>query len=186
VSRVLAGLPLDLEAPVVVVLHLADDPPASLVDIFRGACHLPVRSAEDKLPIAGGTVYLAPPGYHLLVEADETFGLSVDPRVNFSRPAIDVLFESAADAWRGRLIGIVLTGAGGDGAMGAKRIRERGGYVIAQNPDEAEADRMPRAAIEAGAVDEVLPVDAIGTRAAALAWRGQRGEASRVMGRKSG
>ena len=175
VSRVLSELPTDLELSVVVVLHLGEDGGEHIAELFARACDLPVRTAEEKLALEPGTVYVGPPRYHLLVEQDETFSLSLDARVNHSRPSIDVLFESAADAWRERLVGILLTGANADGAAGTKRIRERGGYVIVQDPEEAEAACMPRAAIEAGAAHEVLPLDEIGARLGTLTRPGPGG-----------
>ena len=117
--------------------------------------------ADDKQWIKPGTVYFAPADYHLLVEKGE-FSLSVDEAVHHSRPSIDVLFESAADAYGAALIGVILTGANDDGAAGARRIKSRGGLVVAQDPKTAEAPAMPAAAIAAGAVDQILPLDQIG------------------------
>ncbi len=185
VSRVLAGLRAGFAVPVVVLLHVGSDSGGYFVEILANSCSRPVRFAEEKLSIERGTVYVGSPGYHLLVEDEETFSFSLEPPVNFSRPSIDVLFESAADLWRERLIGILLTGANTDGAMGARRIRQRGGYVIVQDPSEAEAGRMPRAAIEADAVDEVLPVDEIGPRLDALARAGPNTSRFRRLGRKT-
>lgn len=185
-SRVLSGLPAGLDVPVVLLLHRGEDSTNYLCRVLAGACELPVRPAEEKLPVERGTVYLGPPGYHLLVEEDETFSLSFDVRVNCSRPSIDVLFESAADTWRERLIGVLLTGANADGAIGVTRIRERGGYVIVQDPEDSEASRMPRAAIETGAVHEVLPLAGIGPRLAGLARRGRTDPSLRGAGRDAG
>lgn len=168
ISCVLSSLPPGFELPGVVVLHVGDDSSGYFADVLAGAGPLPVRLAEEKLRIERGTVYAAPPGYHLLVEQDETFSVSLDSRVHFSRPSIDVLFESAADVWQDRLIGVVLTGANADGAEGALRIRDRGGHVIVQDPEDAEVAEMPRAAIEAGAAHERLPLKSIGPRLAEL------------------
>ena len=117
--------------------------------------------ADDKQWIKPKTVYLAPADYHLLVEKGE-FSLSVDEAVSHSRPSIDVLFESAADAYGPSLIGVILTGANNDGASGVRRIKSRGGLVVAQDPKTAEAPSMPEAAIATGAVDQILPLDQIG------------------------
>ena len=110
-----------------------------------------VKEAEDKETLDPGTAYLAPAGYHLLIEPDKSFSLSVDDKVNFSRPSIDLLFESAADAFGEALIGVVLTGANADGAQGLKAVKRRGGIAIVQNPRTAEASFMPRAALAATA-----------------------------------
>jgi two-component system chemotaxis response regulator CheB len=128
-----------------------------------------VSEAEEKMPARPGHVHISPAGYHLLLEADETFALSVDAKVRNVRPAIDVLFESAADVWTDGLIGVILTGANDDGTAGLKAIKAQGGFVIAEDPDEAFADTMPRSAIAAGVVDCVLPLDAIGATLASMA-----------------
>ena len=107
-------------------------------------------------------IYIAPPNYHLLVEADRTFSLSIDEPVNYARPSIDVLFETAADVYKTNLIGVILTGANTDGSHGLKRIKETGGLSVVQDPSTAEADTMPRAAIAAVDVDYVLPLEEIG------------------------
>ena len=131
---------------------------------FRRETDLKVVDAEDKQWIEPGHVYLAPADYHLLIDRNGARGelsLSVDERVHFSRPSIDVLFESAADAYSDLLIGIVLTGSNDDGAQGAARIKARGGIVIAQDPATAEAPAMPRAAIAAAHVDQILRLEEI-------------------------
>jgi len=128
---------------------------------LRRQTDLKVVDAEDKQPIKKGFVYLAPANYHLLVERG-TLNLSVDEAVAYSRPSIDVLFESAADAYGKTLAAIVLTGANDDGTRGAARIKKRGGFVIAQDPLTAEAPVMPQAAIERVRVDRILPLDRIG------------------------
>ena len=117
-SQVLPRLPADFPAPVLVVVHVPPRQSNSLVDLFAAKCRLPVKEAEDKEPLAPGTIYFAPPDYHVLVEASGTIALSSDEHVNHSRPAIDVLFESAADAFGPELVGIVMTGANSDGAQG--------------------------------------------------------------------
>jgi two-component system chemotaxis response regulator CheB len=159
--KVIGELPADFPVPIAVVQHRYRTSNESLPAYFRRHAHLAVVDAEDKQWIKPGSVYLAPANYHLLVEEGE-FSLSVDAAVAFSRPSIDVLFESAADAYREALIGVVLTGANTDGARGAARIKERGGFVIVQDPETAEAKEMPRAAIASAAVDRILPLDRIG------------------------
>jgi two-component system chemotaxis response regulator CheB len=122
---------------------------------LQSHCALPVAEVNDKDRIIAGRVYLAPADYHLLVDVGH-FALSTDARVCYARPSIDVLFESAADVYRDRVIGVILTGASSDGALGAARIKKLGGRVVAQDPATAESPVMPRAAINAGVVSEVL------------------------------
>lgn len=143
----LAGLPQAIGIAVVIVVHLPEHVPGMLHQVLSMASPLPMRQAQDKEPLAPGTIYFAPPGYHLLVEADGHFALSVDEPVHYSRPAIDVLFESASDAFGARLLGILLTGASQDGAAGLKAIHDAGGVTLVQAPDSAEAPMMPAAAL---------------------------------------
>jgi two-component system chemotaxis response regulator CheB len=160
-ERVLGALPRNLDAPIAVAQHRsAGDGSGGLAALLGRYSQLPVHDAEDKHPIEPGHVYLAPPDYHLLVEHDG-FALSVDDAVQHSRPSIDVLFESAADVWRDRLVGIVLTGANEDGAHGLARIKRVGGYTVVQNPVEAERPEMPRAALRACEPDSVVGLAAI-------------------------
>lgn len=146
-TRLLPTLSPEFRLPIMIVVHLPADRRSAMADLFRAKCKLDVREAEDKETIAAGAIYFAPPDYHLLVEADRTFSLSCDAPVLFSRPSIDVLFESAADAYGPALIGIVLTGANGDGAQGLKSIIEAGGQGIVQTPASAFASAMPEAAL---------------------------------------
>jgi two-component system, chemotaxis family, protein-glutamate methylesterase/glutaminase len=159
-QTILGNLPREFCIPIVVAQHRHRRSNEELPSFFRRTTHMRVVDADDKQPIQPSTVYLAPADYHLLVAKGE-LNLSVDDAVRFSRPSIDVLFESAADAYGAALVGIILTGANEDGAHGAKRIKARGGVVIAQDPATAEAPKMPEAAIEAGAVDQILPVEQI-------------------------
>jgi two-component system chemotaxis response regulator CheB len=144
---ILPTLPASLAVPVIIVVHIPASRPSLLVELFAAKCALPVREAEDKLPVTPGTVWFAPPGYHLLVERERTFALSLDESVNHSRPSIDVLFESAADAYSERLLAMVLTGANHDGAHGAERIQAAGGLVAVQDPKTANVSAMPESAI---------------------------------------
>jgi two-component system, chemotaxis family, protein-glutamate methylesterase/glutaminase len=161
ISKVLGGLPRDLDVPVVVVLHRAPEPSA-LGSLLQSYTHLRVCEALDKQPIERGHAYVAPPDYHLLVD-EGAFALSTDDRVQFARPSIDVLFESVADAYGPCAIGVILTGANQDGARGLARIKDAGGVAVVQSPDEAEKRSMPDAAIAATPhADAVLPVDEIG------------------------
>jgi two-component system chemotaxis response regulator CheB len=127
-----------------------------------------MKLAEDKEPIAGGTLYFAAPGYHLLIEAERTFALSVDEPEHFSRPSIDVLFESAADAYGPRLAGVILSGANTDGASGLRAIADAGGVTIVQRPDTAEAPTMPRAALNACPHSHVIDTAALAKWLASL------------------
>lgn len=159
--RVLAPLPATFPVPIVVVAHMAPDGGSMLAELLDKVCRLAVVQAHEKMAAEPGQVYVCPAGYHLLVEEDQTFSLSVDDRVCNVRPAIDVLFESAADAWGERLIGIVLTGANSDGTAGLLAIKAAGGYGLVEDPAHAYAATMPRSAIEAGAADCVLALDAM-------------------------
>ena len=162
VSAILSALPEDLDAAVVVAQHRgADTLDGGLASILDMRTKLKVRDVDDKEPIEPGHVYLAPPDYHLLVD-DRHFALSTDAPVRFARPSIDVLFESAAEAYGDRAIGVILTGANDDGAAGLARIKERGGVAIVQDPAEAERHEMPRAAMAATVADAILPLTEIG------------------------
>ncbi len=171
---ILRGLPADFPVPVIVVAHHAADGDLLMAEILNRDSPLRVLGAEEKERAIAGHVYLAPGGYHLLVEADGTFSLSVDPKVCNCRPAIDVLFESAADAYGERLIGVLLTGANRDGSHGLLAIRRAGGRTVVQDPATAAVATMPRAAIDAGAAQRVLPLCDIASflRAAAGGYSG--------------
>lgn len=163
-SAILPALPPDFTPPILIVVHVPPDRPSVLAELFRAKCQRPVREAEDKEPIADGTIYFAPPGYHLLVEAGKTLALSSDEPVLFSRPSIDVLFESAADAYGPGLVGIVLTGANTDGAEGLRTIAHSSGLAFVQEPQEAFASAMPEAAIRLVPAAIVLPLGQIAAR----------------------
>jgi two-component system chemotaxis response regulator CheB len=157
----LSHLPPGFRLPVAAVQHLAPDSGEYLVRSLNNICPLTIREAEEKEPVRPGTVYFAPPNYHLLIESDRSFALSIDPKVNFCRPSIDVLFESAADVYREALIGVLLTGANADGARGLKAVKDKGGMTIVQDPSTAEVDAMPRAAIELFSVDHIATLEQI-------------------------
>ena len=160
-SALLPALPRDSAMPVFVVLHLPRERPSLLVDIFRGKCALPVREAEDKEPVEPGTLYFAPPDYHLLIDAGPSIALSADAPVHYSRPSIDVLFESAALVYGTRLLGIVLTGANADGAAGAAAVQRAGGITLVQNPESAQSSTMPASALRRMVPSHVLSLQAI-------------------------
>jgi two-component system, chemotaxis family, protein-glutamate methylesterase/glutaminase len=160
-KTLLSFLPSDFSLPVIVVQHIGESSDGYWIEELNKVCALYVKEADEKEKIAKGNVYTAPPGYHLLVETDHTFSFSVDERVNYARPSVDVLFESAARAYKNKLIGIILTGSNKDGAAGMKKIKEQGGIAIVQNPITAESPEMPRAAIMATGVDYILSLEKI-------------------------
>jgi len=153
-----AGFP----TPVLVVQHISPHADDFLARSLDQESRVGVKEAEEKERAQPGWVYIAPPNYHLLVELDGTLSLSIENRINYSRPSIDVLFEAAADAWGAKCIGVVLTGANDDGSRGLLAIKRRGGLAIVQDPATAEVDAMPRAAIARAHPDHILPLEAIG------------------------
>ncbi|HEX7816195.1 chemotaxis protein CheB [Dyella sp.] len=158
-QAVLGSLPPDWLVPVVCVLHLPRDRPSGLAALMAHSCALPVSEAEDKQPIRPGTVVFAPPDYHLLIEDRSSLALSHDAPVLFSRPAIDVLFESAAIAFGPSVLAILLTGASADGSDGVAQVRREGGTVWIQAPEDAVAPTMPASAIAKAGADLILPLD---------------------------
>jgi two-component system chemotaxis response regulator CheB len=167
---IMAGLPEDFPIPIVVVQHRSKDSEL-LCELLQECAPLVVGEANDKEPILPGHVYVGPPDYHLLVEHGY-FVLSTDEPVRFSRPSVDVMFLSAADAYSPDLIGVVLTGANGDGARGLRSIVDRGGYAVVQDPATAEVAVMPQQALKAVPTACVLPLDGIAAHLAAI--RGRR------------
>jgi two-component system chemotaxis response regulator CheB len=160
-SIILPALPRRYGLPVMVVVHMPPDRKSLLAELFQEKCDIRVVEAEDKEPLTGGAVYFAPPDYHLLVEADKSLSLSNEEPVLFSRPSVDVLFESAADAYGPNLIAVILTGANQDGAKGMKAVVDAGGMAIIQRPDEAYAPAMPEAAMTLCPTARVLPLKEI-------------------------
>lgn len=151
-------LPAGFNSPIIVVQHLSPRSDSAWIRMLNANSKLPLREAREKETITAGNIYFAPPNYHLLVERTRTFSLSVDERVNFARPSIDVLFESAADVYREKLTGIILTGSSRDGANGLRYIKSLGGRTIVQDPSEAEAPFMPATAISTQQPDYILPI----------------------------
>lgn len=147
-GRLLPALPATSSMAIMIVVHIPQDRPSLLTSIFQPRCALPVIEPNDKQAIEPGHLYFAPPGYHMLVEREQVVSLSADQPVNYSRPSIDVLFESAADAFGPQTLGIVLTGANRDGADGLRAVCDRGGLAIVQQPLEAESPTMPQSAWE--------------------------------------
>jgi two-component system chemotaxis response regulator CheB len=167
----LPRLPADFAAAVLVVLHLPPDRPSGLAELLGQRCTLPVAEAQDKQPVVPGRIVIAPPDYHLLVEPNETVALSMDEPVRFSRPAIDLLFESAAIAYGPRLLALVLSGGSDDGAEGLRSVRQHGGIAWVQDPASAVAPAMPAAALQRAGADAVLTVPQMAQRFAAASPR---------------
>ena len=160
-KAILEKLPADFPLPVITVQHRAKNERDLLEEILQNSCYLRIKQADEKERIEPGTVYFAPADYHLLIEKDRTFSLSVEEHNNYSRPSIDILFETAAEAYREKLIGIILTGANHDGANGIKKISEYEGLTIAQNPATAQYPVMPQAAVNTKKIKYILELDTI-------------------------
>ncbi len=160
-SNILTELPAEYPLPIMVVQHRSKDKKELLEDILQHKCKIKIKQADEKEKIEKGCVYIAPPDYHLLIETDLTFSLSSDQYVSYSRPSIDVLFESAAAAYKDTLIGIILTGANNDGAAGISAIKQYNGLTIAQSPEEALFPFMPNAAIATKMVTHIWTLSEI-------------------------
>jgi two-component system chemotaxis response regulator CheB len=161
-KQLLPMFPSNYPIPIIVVQHLHPTQENTLLTIYDAMCGLKVKEADEKEPIQPGYIYFAAPNYHLLIENNRTFAFSIDEKVNYARPAIDVLFECAVDVYGGRVIGIVLTGANNDGAAGLRLIKDHKGLAIVQDPATAEVAYMPKAAMEATQVDYSLSLKEIG------------------------
>jgi two-component system chemotaxis response regulator CheB len=155
-KEIFRRLPANFNAPILLVQHMHAMSDAYFVKYLNQLSPVRVKEAEEKESIEPGTVYVAPPNYHLLVDDDRTIALSVDQKVNYSRPSIDVLFESAAEVYRENLLGIILTGANHDGTQGMQKIKQNGGMVIVQDPETAEVATMPMSVIRQVQVDHIL------------------------------
>ncbi len=162
-SVLLGRIPAGCRVSFFVVVHIPRERPSLLPELFASRCALPVREAEDKEPVQPGTVYFAPPDYHMLIDRGPVVALSGDEPVHFSRPSIDVLFDAAADVYGERLMGVILTGANQDGAEGLAAIGRAGGRTVVQEPGSAAAAFLPQAALEAGPVDAVLSIEQLQT-----------------------
>jgi two-component system chemotaxis response regulator CheB len=154
----LSALPGDFPLPLLIVHHISPETGSDLAALLGRYCAISIKEADEEELIVPGTAYLAPSNYHLLVENDGHVALSTDAPVNFARPSIDVLFESAAHAYGPALISILLTGAGSDGSRGLTTISDNGGFIIVQDPTDAEADSMPRSALAIVTADQILPL----------------------------
>jgi two-component system chemotaxis response regulator CheB len=172
-SQVLAGLPADFPATLVVVQHLDPRHRSLMADILSRRTALRVKQAEEGDRLAPATVYIAPPNRHLLVNPDGSLSLSQSELVHFVRPSADLLFESVAASYRDRSIAVVLTGTGSDGVMGVQAIKKMGGTVIVQDEKTSEFFGMPGAAIQTGSVDFVLPLDEVASALVTLVMKGE-------------
>ncbi|HTA83808.1 MAG TPA: chemotaxis protein CheB [Bacteroidia bacterium] len=151
-------LPRSFITPIIIVQHIGANSTNQWIGLLNDTTTLSIKEADEKEKIENGKVYIAPPNYHLLIEKDKTFSLTIGERVSYARPSIDVLFESAAEAYQNKLIGVILTGSNSDGTKGMKRIKECGGLAIIQDPKTAESSYMPASAISAIQPDYILPL----------------------------
>jgi len=156
-----SALPIDFSIPIIIVQHISPRSDNQWIKLLNINSKLYLKEADEKEKIEHGKVYIAPPNYHLMIERNKTFSLTIDERVNYSRPSIDVLFESAAEAYKNKLIGVILTGSNNDGTNGIKRIQECGGLIIAQDPETAESSYMPASAIATNQPDYILSLEEI-------------------------
>ncbi|MGI4839002.1 MAG: chemotaxis protein CheB [Janthinobacterium lividum] len=166
--HVFSALPKAFDIPILTVLHLPDERRSQLSEVFATRLGRDVREGSDKVAIEPGVIYFAGPSYHLSVERDFTLSLSQEERVHFSRPAIDLLFDSAADAYGPGLVGVLMTGANEDGAKGLAAIKRQGGLTIVQDPAEARMPTMPLAALKLQQPDHILSLNGIGSLLAKL------------------
>jgi two-component system, chemotaxis family, protein-glutamate methylesterase/glutaminase len=161
VSKILAGLPTAFKLPIIIILHRLKNVESELPRLVAKNAKLRVKEIDEKEKILPGYVYIAPANYHVLIEQDKTFSLCVSELVHYSRPSLDVSFKSAADVYKDKLVGIILTGANRDGSEGLNEIKCKGGLTIVQDPLEAEVDTMPKAAIKKTHIDHVLTLEGI-------------------------
>ncbi len=159
--RILVSLPEEFPVPIIIIQHMKEGGGDFMVEYLNERCILKVKEATQLEKVISGHVYIAPSDYHLYIDDSLTFSLSVDEKVRFSRPSIDIFFESASRVFTSGMIGILLTGANNDGTEGMRQIKSRGGVNIVQNPDSADVRQMPESAILEGVVDHVLNPDEI-------------------------
>ncbi len=158
---ILGGVAVDFPIPIIIATHITPDSDDALAVLLDNLCGIRVKEGDDGEKVVPGTVYLAPANYHLLVERGGCLALSVDPPINYARPSVDALFESAAVAYGTTLIGVILTGAGFDGGKGLLRIKNNGGVTIVQDPADAEMESMPVSALQLHKADHVVPLQEI-------------------------
>jgi two-component system, chemotaxis family, protein-glutamate methylesterase/glutaminase len=167
-------LPANCRVSFLIVIHIPRERPSLLPEVFATRCALPIREAEDKEPVQPGTIYFAPPNYHLLVDRGPALALSGDEPVYFSRPSIDVLFESAADIYAEHLMGVILTGSNQDGAEGLAAVGRAGGRTVVQQPESATMPVLPEAALQKGPVDAVYSLEQLQELFSCMGTRGDR------------
>ena len=158
---IFSQLPKEFGIPIIIVQHIGSHSENMWIKLLNDKSNIELKEADEKEKIEKGKVYIAPANYHLLIERNKTFTLSIDERVNYARPSIDVLFETAAEAYKNKLIGVVLTGSNNDGTKGLLRIKECGGLTIVQDPDTAESYYMPASAIASLTPDHILSLEKI-------------------------
>jgi len=159
VTKLLEKTPSNFRLPIVMCLHRLKDKPQGFKEALEIKSNLPINEPDDKDPIKVGMVFIAPSNYHLIIENKTNFSLSTTELVQYSRPSIDVLFESAAEVFGSKLIAILLSGANRDGAAGMKKIKAKGGFTVVQDPNDCSVNTMPQAAIQATQIDLILPVN---------------------------
>ncbi len=156
IKKILSELPKNFSIPIVVVLHLMSGKESEIVKLLQNNCKIEIVEATINSKIEKGMAIFAPPNYHILIEKNGSYSLSTESKINFSRPSIDILFETAADAFGSEVVGIVLSGASSDGSKGLLEIKNKGGTCIVQDPKTAVFDTMPKKAIESVEVDYIL------------------------------
>lgn len=161
IKAILSRLPADFALPIFIVQHIKAGKNSNTVDYFKRYCKIEIKEAESNMKIKKGVAYFAPPDYHLLVEKNKTLTLSVEDKINYSRPSIDILFETAADVYGKELIGVILTGASNDGSNGMLEIKNKGGLCVVQDPKTALMDTMPSEALKKVDADYVLSLEKI-------------------------
>ncbi len=160
-KQIISVLPVDFFIPIIAVQHISPDSENYIITFLNNHSAITIKEADEKEKLKPGCVYFSAPNYHLLIEKDATLSLSTEQKVNYSRPSIDVMFETAADTFGKGVIGIILTGANQDGTAGIRAVKEAGGLTIVQDPTEAETPAMPKSAIEASAPDHIFSLDGI-------------------------
>lgn len=166
--KIIAALNFPGKFSIIIIVHRKNTPETILSDLIATKTNWPVKEVEDKERLVAGTIYLGPPDYHLLFEDKNTFSLDGSEKINYSRPSIDVSFQSAAEIFGAAVIAILLSGANADGSVGIKTIADHGGYTIVQDPASADVSYMPESAIKIARINEILTADEIGMRVAEL------------------
>jgi len=156
IAEILGSLPKTFNIPIILCFHRLQSERNGFIEALSPRSVLPIIEPLDKMPIKGGNIYLAPANYHLYIEADKHFALSVEETENHSRPSIDLAFHTAARVYKEKLIGIILSGANGDGARGSKSINENNGFIIVQDPEDAEVKLMPKASIANAKINKII------------------------------